>query len=619
MSRRVTPARRKSYSEFWPTELGETNPNDPSLFANYKKTRNTGDMATLDDFTATVDLTQAEMKDDAPGIYSSAGSFRKRRFRSNMSKWKDPSDMKASELRAELNRKEAVIKKMSRKRKRALYNARNLYFKGEIPQRGSTGSLNAYGPTWAEANQDQRALRRGLSYYGQGDYWSKLKKIGKWGARVGGAAYGAYQGFEVGGAGGALRGAVGGWNMGKAASQYVGLGDYAPVTNQIIGGDYNPNSTISVNKSDLSGDVYIENSEFIGNIVATVGASGSSPFELACYQINPGLQEAFPFLSQIAQNYVLYDMQGLIFQYKPTSGSSSNSTNIALGKVIMSTEYDPDASDFINSVQMENNAYTSSGPPCEGILHGVETHPMSSHIDLMYVRTGTTSKDLTQTDVGRFCIATEGISGTPGDMVMVGELWVTYRCRLSRPSLYGSVLGQNILMDCHTWDANELTYFNAGTLVTKSTNSIGTSIESNVATPNFSFDILFPRTVDYGAYMISCDIDLSDANLTNWPNFTNAQVNAASTAQLIQGWIPQSVLPTTLGVGTRILTSSGVAAGTAKTSSGLIFYVNIDAPGDQQARITVHFGNTPTTAGPMLSLPIRVRIQQVNRVVSLSL
>jgi hypothetical protein len=294
-----------------------------------------------------------------------------------------------------------------------------------------------YPPQTAE----QKMWRRATGYRGEGDY----KDILKWGSRGIGALAGGAMGLMSGGVVGAATGAQSGFDSGAKFSKWAGWGDYGPaVHNQIAGGE---GSAITVNASDdMTGDVYLSHKEYVGNVICSATAAGASLFQQTNYALNPGLSATFPFLSQIASNFELYDFQGLMFEYRPTSGENAGTSN-ALGKVIMATQYDPDASNFINSVQMQNYDYSASCKPAVAMVHGVETANHQQSMNLLYVRTGTVAKDKMFTDLGYLTVATEGIPFSAAGTQILGELWVTYRIKLSRANLYNSLLGLSINFD----------------------------------------------------------------------------------------------------------------------------------------------------------------------------
>ena len=304
--------------------------------------------------------------------------------------------------------------------------------------RGSAESKMAYGEDYKHATPMQRDLRKAVRYKGPGDYKKVWRSIRKYVPRGLGAA-GAYAlGYK----------AKSGWDLGAKASKAVGWGDYS--VNQITSapGSMNPHQNIhhvSTVASDLSGDIIYSNTEFVKNIYASGTGGSVSSFELSSFVLNPAVSETFPFLSQIAQNFELYEFMGLMFQYKPTSGNYGNSESNSLGKVVLCTNYDPDAPEFKNTIVMENYDYACSTLPAQGCIHGVECAPSQRSVKQLYTRTGQSSKDKVFTDLGLFQISTEGIpfGGSGSKSALIGELWVTYTVKLSRAKLT-QALGQSI-------------------------------------------------------------------------------------------------------------------------------------------------------------------------------
>lgn len=310
--------------------------------------------------------------------------------------------------------------------------------KGSAVSKETFGSRNPLGQ-----NEQQAINRNAYRVTGEGDYRSALRAVTRAGLRAGGAA-----------AGGALGGMFGqpvigasiGRYAGRDISRLVGAGDYS-IGNQLMPDESAAQTPMMVNSDDKTGDIEFSHSEFIGN-VSVSGTGGSvSTFTSKSLAINPGLANTFPWLSQIAQNFTLYDFEGLVFEYRTTSGDG-NASN-ALGKVVMATNYDPDATPFQSSVEAENYDYAMSCKPSVNMTHGIETDARQSVLANMYVRTGISAKDKSFTDLGLFQIITEGISlpGSGAVTMIVGELWAHYRVRLSRATLYGTILGNNIKMD----------------------------------------------------------------------------------------------------------------------------------------------------------------------------
>ena len=287
---------------------------------------------------------------------------------------------------------------------------------GSWTSRRTAETLSKFGPSYALATKDQKIARLASGYTGRGSY----AKIAR-GALMGlGAIRGGVRGFRSARQRFSGRGAY----EGDEVEAPSGGNMYGPVQeNQLIGGD---NPPISVNTmGNETGDITFAHTEFVQNVV-----SPTSGFTNTTFGINPGLLSTFPFLAQLAQYFTLYEFEGLIFQFKPTSGEFGNGSN-QLGKVIMATNYDPDAAPFTSSQAMENYDYAVASKPSLTVDHGVETAPQQQALRMNYIRSGDTTRDKIFTDIGLFQLATEGI---PFDGI-IGELWVTYKVKLSRAQI----------------------------------------------------------------------------------------------------------------------------------------------------------------------------------------
>ena len=333
--------------------------------------------------------------------------------------------------------------------------------KAPRPLAGTTESIKRYGPSYrqvrglAELGDDEAkamyANRLRDGYYGRGGYfpaWDSIKKYGRLASRgIGGALTAARVASQGADAAALERAWIRGSRKGGRVSRAIGLGDYDVSTNQIVGGDpmssqQNVHHIGMDSYSDASGDIIYSNTEFVKNIYASV-VSGTSPFHVESFALNPAMGATFPFLSQIAMNFELFEFMGLMFQYKPTSGEFGSNNSNALGKVVLATNYDPDASEFANSIVMENYDYACSTKPSSGCVHGVECAPSQRSTVQMYTRSGAGNKDKVFTDLGTFQLASEGIPSSVAQEVLIGELWVTYTVKLSRAKL-NQAIGQAI-------------------------------------------------------------------------------------------------------------------------------------------------------------------------------
>lgn len=283
---------------------------------------------------------------------------------------------------------------------------------------------------------------------------SEVKQFGKDLIRKalinGGTFLGAEVGGAVGGVPGSLAGSTLGKTLGAKVSRLIGTGRYynaegftglkggrdriSDIKNTII--QSNPVPTFS---SGGERGVIIAHSEFLRNI------SGSVNFAISKIPINPGLDTCFPWLSQVARNFTEYEMLGLVFEYKPTSGNIA-AASPALGVVMLSTNYNVHEPAFGTKTDMASAQFAVDTVPCDEVMHPVECAKRSNIMENYLIRSGDVESDLAFYDMGNFYIATEGMQS----VYVVGELWVTYHVRLGRPVI-SHLPGEMNMTRC-VWD-----------------------------------------------------------------------------------------------------------------------------------------------------------------------
>jgi len=218
---------------------------------------------------------------------------------------------------------------------------------------------------------------------------------------------------------------------GYATNNYIkGLGDYTIMHNVLMGHEL-PQIR---NRPRSDNAVVIRHREYLGNVFC--GSDGA--FDIASYPLNPAMAQTFPWLSQVAANFASYSWDGMIFEFKSTSANAvaSGSGDIALGSVIMATEYDSVQPEFQSKSEMLAYQYSTSCKPAISNIHAIECARTQSVLSDMYTRTGPppSNADLRMYDLGRFSIATQGFqSATP---IIIGELWVTYQVSLFKQKLH---------------------------------------------------------------------------------------------------------------------------------------------------------------------------------------
>lgn len=441
--------------------------------------------------------------------------------------------------------------------------------------RGGPDSQAFYGADFASANPTQRAIRSLTNFKGKGDYLSDFVKGGFFGknALIAGAARGLGSHF----------GGTAGRNLAAGASKWLGFGDYGPVsTNTLIAGGSGDQQNASVNSGSSTGDIVFSHTEFVQNVVVTSEAAiGNTAFQVQAFNLNPGITSAFPFLAQIAQNYTMWEVAGLIFQYKPNSGEFGSAGSNSLGKVVMATNYDPEAPLFTSSQEMENYVGSNSTKPSCGMLHGVETMGGERLTNLLYVRTGASTvgpapagqKARTLTDLGIFQIATEGIfnSVATATQQVIGELWVTYRIKLTRPKLSLSILGNSIPQDQFEFGTD-----GAGIVINaipKQSNTLGGTIISTIGS---FITFQWPENVVAGTYRITLHVNMSGALSILTPFLAGSTLTT-------WGFPGASVF--SRGLANDVDFKSSVAQAGA-TNQTIVIDVLVNAPGTNQATIT---------------------------------
>jgi hypothetical protein len=168
-------------------------------------------------------------------------------------------------------------------------------------------------------------------------------------------------------------------------------------------------------------ETVINKREFIGDIL------GSKLFRVTSYQLNPGLEGVFPWISPIAQRYERYRFESLRFEYV-TRFATTDRGSVLYG-------YDYDAKDQPPTTEQQLAAYegTVEAPPYRDFSVAMKAGQLSTGGTQKFVRSGAISGDLSLYDAGQFLLATTGFVN---DDEVCGKLWVSYRVRLITPQLH---------------------------------------------------------------------------------------------------------------------------------------------------------------------------------------
>jgi len=373
---------------------------------------------------------------------------------------------------------------------------------------------------------------------------------------------------------------IGGW-LGHGAQQLVkvltGFGSYRVQENSLLSGleGNDPPMMRNVRKGEA---VVVEHREYIMDIfsASTNGPSGSA-FNLQSFDIQPGLENTFPWLAQVAQGFQEYEIQGMIFEFKSLSADAVVGTNNsgALGSVIMATNYNAGAPNFTSKQEMLESEYSSDTKPSESIVHPVECKRSLTPVSRLYVRTTSvpSGQDQRLFDLGNFQIATQGMQA---NNAILGELWVSYQVAFYKPILGGGLSSLNVLADKYHLSSPTAANPLGTSVALVSGSTLGTTINTTANT------ITLPQNIMEGTFMLFVRYVGSTTATCVLPTITGGS-NQITT---------YSAWATSGGFGLATSAPSGNVAASGSCSTTVIFSVN---PGVQQVVLTFGTGGTLPT------------------------
>lgn len=375
---------------------------------------------------------------------------------------------------------------------------RQIAFKRQFPlrdwsyipmRRGSQESLAAFGPTYRQANEQQRANRRanmmsgrGL-YRGRGGYFGRalgnLFGMGDLGDKLGDAGWNLGKSYLPGVAQDIGNAVFGVTDKLSGKGKYMrGRGQYA--VNNLVMDDQAKSTSIvpQFQPSDLHSVTY-SNREYIRDVFAP---PAGTVFSLESWDLNPGLPTSFPWLSQLAVNFEEYELVQLAYTFKSTI-SDFAATSGQVGQVLMATQYNPDSSPFATKDDMMLYEGGMSCKTTEHMIHGIECDPTKlAGSRQKYVRVGQIppTEDQKNYDLGRTSLAVVNAPSTYAGQ-QIGELWVSYTVMLRKPKI-GSGNAYNVRRDVFIAPARSIPgvtdniIATAATLMACARNSLGCEI-----------------------------------------------------------------------------------------------------------------------------------------------
>lgn len=268
---------------------------------------------------------------------------------------------------------------------------------------------------------------------------------------------GGLAGSVIGGPAGATVGSGLGSTAGSLVSKITGFGSYHVNKNTLYS-----NSIPQFQNHMGDGAIRIRHKEFIMDVVSSPTAG---LFNTNVLHISASDQQTFPYLSQLAINFEEFAFEGLVFEYRTSSGSLS--TTGQLGTVIGAVQFNSLAQPYINKQQMEASTFGQSTVASQSCLFPVECDSKQTPSNGIFynMRPGiiNVNNDLRWSRLGNFTIATQGM---PSASETVGELYVSYDVVLLKPIL---IQDSGAAADHWTSDAGIVagaTYFGAVSTIT---------------------------------------------------------------------------------------------------------------------------------------------------------
>nr|QKV51063.1 putative capsid protein [Crucivirus sp.] len=248
--------------------------------------------------------------------------------------------------------------------------------------------------------------------------------------------------------------------------------------------------------------------EFFKQVIAPVVAGGASGQSIQQFEVNIGLDEMFPWGSQIGNNFKKYKLLQLAFHYEPQIVENSlTGGNGQVGQITMA--WNPDAGTFDNTtqVQLMNDETAATELATRPNYIGAELdRARGGPNGFLYVRAAKLrpGQQIMDYDPGALVV---GLSGFPSTLsgCSIGKLYVSYTVQLAQEQVNTS-MGDAIDTDLWTVPgvavarANVFSVLNS-TSKAGSLNNVGTTIAGFAGASGFQCRVSFPPSAQ-GFYEI---------------------------------------------------------------------------------------------------------------------
>jgi len=386
---------------------------------------------------------------------------------------------------------------------------------------------------------------------------------------------------------------------------YTGMGEYeGPDANDLLASK-STMEVVPLFAPETDEGIIYSKREYVSEIYGPPLVNGvPQPFVLQSFAINPGLEQSFPWLSQIAANFDEYEVQQLCFTFKSTTTESGNQVNGQVGTVIMATNYNAAAANFSEKFTMMQYASACSGRLTESLQHYVECDPeklSGSRGEYVRVNPVVTGQDLKTYDHGKFQIAIANCTSNLANQSL-GELWVSYTVKLRKPKFFtgkGLAISKDIFLSYPSNSESRTQPFGTSPLRGQQ-NNIGILLSQDFVNPTFK--LTFPASY---AGSVKVLISIQIANLGSIAATPRTITGNVSPIEDLYGATPNGALDTPSSVIT-----NGIQAATTPATEFFIYiehYLIQIATNGIDNSITY---NMPSTQGAWLQS--YVEINEIN-------
>jgi len=249
----------------------------------------------------------------------------------------------------------------------------------------SAETLAAFGETWRKATDEQKAARTAQRYFGKGPYSGPF------------------------------------------------VGHHHSVGNNVMldcGMDTKPSFQ---NVNDEMGAIMITHHEYIKDIYG----GAQSVFDADVFYVNPGLEDTFPWLSQVGANFEEYEFTQCVFEFRSTIGMSAVTTSGQVGQIMMAPQYNAGLPDYPDKLSLLSSYSPVSARTTDNVSCGLECDfSKRAGAKVLRVRTAPVfvDQDIKTYDLCKLQVSQLAMPSTFANQ-QLGELWVSYSVILRKPKL----------------------------------------------------------------------------------------------------------------------------------------------------------------------------------------